>query len=138
MENIAVETSFSQPRLLLVDDDAGFRENIEEILDRSLIQHVSKEGGADAIKELIHNKKGFDCVLLDMHMGGISGVDTARMIKKLKGALPIVMMGTGESLLMEITARTIGSNCHYIKKPFSEEELVDALRRSISAPTGGR
>ncbi|HME53179.1 MAG TPA: response regulator [Candidatus Lokiarchaeia archaeon] len=69
-------------RVLLVDDDAGIRETMKDILAFSNVQLVTACNGHDAI-ELASNNE-FDIALIDLRMSGIDGIETFKRIRKIK------------------------------------------------------
>lgn len=76
--------------VLVVDDD---RRMVKTICDILLVKGHSAEPafcGEEAIEKV--KAKDFDCVLMDLKMEGIDGIETLRMIKKVAPGLPVVMM----------------------------------------------
>ena len=79
-----------QLKVLVVDDD---RRMVKTICDILLVKGHSAEpaySGEEAIEMV--KAKDFDCVLMDLKMEGIDGIETLKQIKKIAPDLPVVMM----------------------------------------------
>ncbi|ETW12757.1 transcriptional regulatory protein PrrA [Roseivivax marinus] len=113
------------PRILIVDDDP----EITSALERGLALH-----GYDAVSEhrtdraLARLRDGDLCAaIVDVMLGGESGLDLVRAIRTAGHPLPVVML----SALAEVEDRAAGLEAgadDYIVKPFSFEELVARLK----------
>ena len=79
-------------QLLIVDDDAGFREVLQDIFaEREDIYLTQADSGSDALEKV--QTADFDLVLLDMRMpSGTEGLDALHEIKKLKPQIEVIMV----------------------------------------------
>jgi len=108
-------------RILIVDDEAFIRENLERILEEDGYQSFSADNGDDAIKEV--SESDVDLVLLDLNLGTQSGLDVLRAMREIDPELLVIIItgyGTVESA---VEALKLGAY-DYIKKPFK----ADAIR----------
>jgi two-component system response regulator HydG len=71
-----------------------------------------------------------DLVLTDVRMPKVSGVDVLEAIRERDPTTPVVLMTAQASLQSAIRAVNLGAT-HYVQKPFSNDELVTILRRSL-------
>ncbi|WFS63106.1 sigma-54 dependent transcriptional regulator [Pseudodesulfovibrio thermohalotolerans] len=115
-------------RILLVDDDAATRESLAEYLTL-LGQAVTSSPDADNALRLCRNY-GFDMVLSDIQMPGMTGIELVREIKRLPGPLlPDVVLYTGHAdLELAIGALRAGAY-DYLTKPINLDELKATLQR---------
>jgi len=108
-------------RILIVDDEAFIRENIERILSEDGYQPISTETAESALK--IFNEQEIDMVLLDLNLGSQSGLDVLRQLREVDpDVLVIIITGYG-TVESAVEALKLGAY-DYIKKPFK----ADAIR----------
>ena len=76
-------------KLLIVDDEAQFRETTKKILDRRGFHTMLAESGEEAIEMLDGNP---DVVVLDIKMPGMDGHETLKEIRRRSPKTPIIML----------------------------------------------
>jgi len=122
-------------RLCLIDDDASARTALERVLTAEGYEVVSYPDGQRGLKAAL--EEDFDCVLTDLRMPGVSGLELIDTLHEELPNLPVVLMtahGTTESAI-EATRR---GAFDYILKPFEMEELLPVLARAAEAGQRGR
>jgi len=108
-------------RILIVDDEAFIRENLERILAEEGYHPYSTDNGDDAVKEV--SEADVDLVLLDLSLGAESGLDVLRAMREVDpDVLVIIITGYG-TVESAVEALKMGAY-DYIKKPFK----ADAIR----------
>ncbi|PLX82843.1 MAG: Fis family transcriptional regulator [Desulfuromonas sp.] len=108
-------------KILIVDDEAFIRENLERILAEDGYRPFSTESGDEAVRWV--SEEEVDLVLLDLNLGAASGLDVLRALKELDpGVLVIIITGYG-TVESAVEALKLGAY-DYIKKPFK----ADAIR----------
>jgi len=108
-------------KILIVDDEAFIRENLERIMVEDGYRPFSIDNGEEAIKRVAEEE--FDLVLLDLNLGATSGLDVLRELKEVDpGVLVIIITGYG-TVESAVEALKMGAY-DYIKKPFK----ADAIR----------
>ncbi|MCM3744194.1 response regulator [Sporosarcina luteola] len=114
--------------LLIVDDQAGIRLLLNEVFTKEGFEARLAANGAEAL-QLITEKEP-DCVLLDMKMPGIDGVEVLKRLKKDWPRIPVIMMTAyGE---VELTEEAIKNGAEkYFTKPFNIYEVRDAVREIL-------
>ena len=71
------------------------------------------------------------CLILDIHLGGISGIDLRRRLAAAGSRLPVIFMTAGDS--EKIQKEAIEAGCiAYLPKPFPSRQLIDAIRKPAS------
>ncbi|MFZ5833109.1 MAG: response regulator [Planctomycetota bacterium] len=78
------------PRLLITDDDASFRETLREAFQPQGYETLLAGDGEEALQ--IVRTREVHVVLLDMHMPKLTGLETLRQVKRLRGLLPCILM----------------------------------------------
>jgi len=108
-------------RILIVDDEAFIRENLERILGEDGYHPYSTDNGDDAVKEV--SEADVDLVFLDLNLGAESGLDVLRAMREVDpDVLVIIITGYG-TVESAVEALKMGAY-DYIKKPFK----ADAIR----------
>lgn len=128
--------------ILIVEDDADIQQLVSYNLIRSGFNVTCADSGEDAI-ELLHNDH-FDCVLLDLMLPGLSGLDVCRQIRKEQGegdGRPPILMLTAKGEEEDIVAGLESGADDYITKPFSPKVLIArikaVLRRAEDSKSNG-
>ena len=112
----------------IVDDDQLFRRSIERLL-RSAGFSVETFGSAEDFLE----RGDLDrtaCAILDMKLPGMNGLDLQQRLITRPRPMPIVFVSAHEEAIMRTNALRAGAIA-FLKKPFDNSTLLDALSRSI-------
>src|SRR5258706_9442312 len=116
-------------KLLLIDDEEDVLYSFRRIFDSSEIEITTAASGEDGIK-LIPKLKP-DLVLMDIRMGGITGLETLRRIRQLDSKLLVILMTAYGTTQTAIEAMKLGAY-DYLLKPFQvpkiKEIIVNALK----------
>ena len=123
-----------QSRILVVDDDEGVREYVDEVLTRAGLEVVTAVDGERGLEAL--DERSPDLVLLDLGMPDANGLDVLLRIKRSHGDLPVVMLsGQGEPANVVESIRRGASD--FVSKPFEPERLQDAVARALEGRPQG-
>jgi DNA-binding response OmpR family regulator len=115
-------------KILIVDDDAGVRESLEELLRLEDYQADSTGSGEDALEAL---SQGFDLVLLDIKMPGIDGVEVMHEIRKYHPNTRIIIITGYGSLESAIDAIRSGAQ-DYMLKPYTADDILLSISKALS------
>jgi FixJ family two-component response regulator len=120
--------------IAIVDDEAALREATE-----SLLKSVgfAAECFASA-EEFLHSGCGgrARCVVLDVRLPGMSGLDLQRHLAALDLRLPVIFLTGQEDANGEVEALALGAGaCAFLRKPFGSRDLVGAIRVGLRAYT---
>ena len=102
-------------RILIVDDDTIFGENLRELLVDLEYSVEFVKSGPEAVQRLLKEK--FDVVLTDLKMNGMNGFEVIKEIKSMKPTIKIILMtGYGDSCTrseaLECGACMLPTECH--------------------------
>lgn len=116
--------------VLVIDDDASNLKMAMRILSAEGMRASCVRSGMDAIEFLRSNKP--DIILLDIHMPGMDGFQTAAAIRgnERTGGIPIVFLTADDDNETEVRALELGA-MDFIKKPFVPEVLLLRVRHTI-------
>ena len=118
----------------IVDDDESVRMAIRSLL-RSLGFKVET---FDSAEDLLGSAWLDDiaCLIVDLRLPGMSGVDLQRQLLAAKRELPMVFLSALDDPVAQQQALTAGALA-FLRKPFSEKALIDAIRSGLSHAEGG-
>src|SRR6056297_3296169 len=107
-------------RILIVDDEAFIRDNLERILSEDGYRPFPTESSEVALKQV--SEEEIDLVLLDMNLGDTSGLDVLRQLKEIDpDVLVIIITGYG-TVESAVEALKLGAY-DFIKKPFKADAI---------------
>ena len=116
------------PIVFIVDDDASMRESIQDLLSS-----VALDSKAFATPQEFLDSKRADChgcMILDIRLPGISGLDFQRELTKAGVTLPIIFITGHGDVPMSVQAMKSGA-FEFLMKPFRPQELLDAVQHAL-------
>lgn len=119
-----METRNERNRILVVDDEADIREILQFNLEN---EGYSVDASASAEEALKRLREGYQLVLLDVMMGGISGFKMADKLRKEGNNIPIIFLTAKDTENDMLTGFSIGGD-DYISKPFSIKEVLARVK----------
>ena len=111
--------------VLLVDDEAEFRDLLEKRLRKRNLALLSAGSGEEALA--IVAREAVDVVVLDVRMPGMDGRQTLREIKRLKPEVEVIMLTGHASVEVALEGMALGA-FDYLLKPVSFDELLFKLQ----------
>lgn len=118
------------PIVFIVDDDASMRRSIQDLLSS-----VALRSKAFATPQEFLDSKRADChgcMILDIRLPGISGLDFQRELTKAGVTLPIIFITGHGDVPMSVQAMKAGA-FEFLMKPFRPQELLDAVQHALDA-----
>jgi FixJ family two-component response regulator len=117
------------PTVFIVDDDSDVRESLQELLE-SVGLHSKSFGRA---QEFLSSPRadGPSCLILDVRLPGISGLDLQYELKRGKVSIPIIFLTAHADVPMSVKAMKSGA-VEFLTKPFRQQDLLDAVQRSLT------
>jgi two-component system cell cycle sensor histidine kinase/response regulator CckA len=120
-------------RVLLVEDEAGARQGLAEILAMLGYEVVAAASAEDAAQRQRGGAQRFDLLLTDMMLPGKSGIDLAADLKERFPALKVILMsGYTEEVLRH---RVQNGDARFLQKPFDIATLARAAREALNGET---
>ena len=116
-------------RILVVDDDAEMRALLVDVLSDEGYAVYELPNGAEALIRL--RTESFAAIILDKNMPGLSGLDLLPGLRTICPETPVILITAFGDVSTYMEAMEKGAY-EYIFKPFRMEELLQALRRSLS------
>jgi DNA-binding NarL/FixJ family response regulator len=134
------------PSILVVEDDAAFRESVRVVLENAGFGVVEAGSGEEALRLVADDEPSL--VLLDVHLPGFSGYEICRSLREEHGPQIgiIFLSGSKTDSIDRATGLGLGAD-DYVLKPFEPDELVARVRAVLRrvephsatlSPTAGR
>ncbi len=126
MEN---ESALTKQHILAVDDDVEFLEELSKSLSKDY-DLFCVNNASEAMAAL--KAKDYDCLLLDMNLPEIDGLQLLRILKGLKPSLPIIMLTGEKSITTVVRAMKEGAYDYVVKEPGNlDVEIKFKIKKAI-------
>ena len=112
--------------LLVVDDEKLFVETINERLRERGFKVSGAYSGQGAL-DRVAGDDGFEVIILDVAMPGMDGIETLKMIKKLRPLTEIIMLTGKSTVKTALAAMKLGA-FDYVSKPCDLDELISKIK----------
>lgn len=119
----------------VIDDDNAMRESLAFLLEGGGFQVRTYETAAPFL-EGIGGLVG-DCIVTDIRMPGMNGLDLVRYLRALGSDLPIIVITGHGDVPLAVEAMKAGVN-DFLEKPFDGASLVNAVHTALNGSAAGR
>ncbi len=119
----------SSKTILLADDDENLRRVLEFQLTEAGYLVSTAQDGAAALEIFLNND--FDCVITDLRMPKLSGLELLEKIKTANAEIPVIVITAFGEVETAVTAMKAGA-FDYINKPFNRDEILLTLERALN------
>jgi FixJ family two-component response regulator len=116
------------PMVFIVDDDASIRESLENLFASMRMDVAAFESPSDFLAIDDFRRPG--CILLDVRLPGINGLDFHANLTRLGCTMPVVFMTGHGDIAMSVRAMKAGA-ADFLAKPFKEQAILDAVLAAI-------
>ncbi len=117
-------------RVLVVDDNAGFRDSLVSLLDTDELMVVGQAGNGEQALELIATTEP-DVVLMDVRMPTMDGIETTRRLKAMDPTIGIVAL-TGLEDQRAVRDMLVAGASGYVLKDSDGDEILNAVREAAT------
>jgi FixJ family two-component response regulator len=118
----------SIPIISIVDDDETLRRSLDNLIRSAGLRARAFSSAEEFLKSSQPGET--DCLLLDVCLPGMSGLDLQRQLTAPSSDLPIIFMTAHESGHQRKQALAAGAVA-FLNKPFDEEDLLNAIDRAL-------
>lgn len=120
----------------IIDDDEAIRDSLSFLLESAGFDTRTY----DSAEQFLESAAGLSagCIVSDVRMPGINGLEMTRQLKAMQVNLPIVMITGHGDVPLAVEAMKAGVT-DFLEKPFNDEALLNAIKVALSesAPGGG-
>lgn len=123
-----MDISFDGLKVMVIDDSKTIRRTAEMLLQRVGCEVETAVDGFEALAKIADYHP--DIIFIDIMMPRLDGYQTCAIVKNNPdfADTPIIMLSSKDGLFDKARGRIVGAD-EYLTKPFSKDELYDALRQ---------
>jgi DNA-binding NtrC family response regulator len=125
----------AEPRILIVDDDPAQRSLLDSFLGGQGFKTITVPSGERALEVL--RSQSVDMMISDVRMPGLSGLETLRRARQIRGGLPILLVTAHADIRDAVGAMRDGA-VNYLSKPIDLDELLASVRLAAGLSGPGR
>jgi FixJ family two-component response regulator len=116
------------PTVFVVDDDPSVRTSIQGLLKSASLRSES----FGTAEEFLRSRRpdGPSCLVLDVSLPGVSGLDFQRQLAEAGIQIPIIFITGHGDIPMTVRAMKSGA-VEFLTKPFQDQDLLDAIRQAL-------
>jgi two-component system, LuxR family, response regulator FixJ len=117
----------------VIDDDEALRDSLTFLLrtaDIEVMSHASAAAFLDALP-----LTGLTCIITDVRMPGLSGIDLLRRVKELGIEVPVIVITGHGDVPLAVEAMRFGA-VDFLEKPFDDEILLQSVRAALRQQAG--
>ena len=115
--------------IAVVDDEAGVRTMLGRLLRLAEYDVAAFSCGDEFLQSLANRRP--DCLVLDVHMPGLSGLDVHARLADARGAVPVVFITASDDAALDVLVKRAGG-VKLLRKPFSNAELLKAVGEALN------
>lgn len=112
----------------IIDDDDASRQSLAFLLQTADIEVATYPSAAIFLERLAG--VGASCIITDVRMPGMSGIDLLRRLKDLKVEAPVIVITGHGDIALAVEAMKIGA-VDFLEKPFDDEVLLASVRSAL-------
>ncbi len=118
-----------KPTVFVVDDDEAVRDSLGWLVRSVGLEVVTAASAGDFLDRFDRDQHG--CVVLDIRMPGMSGLELLTRLQELGSTLPVIIITGHGDVPMAVRALKAGA-MEFIEKPFNDQVLLDCIHKAIS------
>ena len=118
-------------KVMVIDDSKTIRRTAETLLKKEGCDVITATDGFEALAKIADLKPGI--IFIDIMMPRLDGYQTCALIKhnQMFKSTPVIMLSSKDGLFDRARGRIVGSE-QYLTKPFTREELLNAIKRHVN------
>ena len=114
-----------EPTIVVVDDDKDFRDSLGDLFNSVGLKVKLFASAAELLEgELLHDVAS--CLVLDVRLPGLGGLDFQAELSKKNASIPIIFMTGHGDIPMSVKAMKAGA-VDFLTKPFRDQDMLDAV-----------
>ncbi len=121
-------TSAVAPTVFIIDDDAAVRASIQDLLESCGLRSESFGTAEEFLRSELPD--GPSCLVLDVRLPGVNGLDFQRRLAEAGFQIPIIFITGHGDIPMTVKAMKSGA-VEFLTKPFRDHDLLDAIQLAL-------
>ena len=114
----------------VIDDDEAVRQSLKFLLESASIGVETHASATEFLRLLPEMEPA--CVITDVRMPNISGIDLLRRLREFKRGIPVIVITGHGDVALAVEAMKIGA-ADFLEKPFDDEALLASVRSAINS-----
>ena len=119
-----------EPRIAIVDDDKSVRKALFRLLSGASFEVKTFASGPEFLEEFDSFQP--DCIILDLQMPDMTGLDIQRHMARIRTAIPIIVITGHDSPSARSDSLALGAK-EYLAKPVDGDLLISSILKSLGA-----
>lgn len=134
-DSLAKSLSDNKQIAFIVDDDEAVRDSMSMLLETIDLPHQCFSSATEFFEYYDGSQKG--CLILDISMPGMSGLELQEKLKEANSLLPIIFITGHGDIPMAVEAMRQGA-IDFMRKPFQEEDLISRIQQAFDCEADSR
>ena len=119
-------------KVAIVDDEPGVRRALKRLVEANGFATQVYGSGEDFLQDSL---EGVTCAILDVNLGGMSGLETCRCLISKHCDIPVIFITAQDS--PDVRKEAMELRCSaFLRKPFLGDSLIGAVREAVSHSNG--
>lgn len=119
----------SQEIVHVIDDDDAVRDSLAFLLKSAAFQVATYDSAASFLEAAAQGVSG--CIVTDVRMPGMSGIDLLRQLQSQKSTLPVIVVTGHGDVQLAVEAMKAGA-VDFLEKPFNDDRVLEAVRSALT------
>jgi FixJ family two-component response regulator len=115
-------------KVAIVDDEPGVLRALKRLVEANGFATQVYGSGEDFLGDSLD---GVACAILDINLGGMSGIETSRSLASRHAGIPVIFITAMDAPEARKEAMELGCSA-YLRKPFLGESLIGAVRQAVA------
>lgn len=124
-----------EQQVFIIDDDEAVRDSMSMLLESIDLPHQCFSSATEFLDSFDGSQRG--CLVLDIRMPGMSGLELQQRLTEKKAHLPIIFISGHGDVPMAVEAMRQGA-LDFMRKPVREQELLDRIQEALNYEAGLR
>jgi two-component system, LuxR family, response regulator FixJ len=125
----------TEQQVFIIDDDEAVRDAMSMLLETIDLSHQCFSSATEFLDGFDGSQRG--CLVLDIRMPGMNGLELQQRLKKREAHLPIIFITGHGDVPMAVEAMREGA-LDFMRKPIREQELLDRIQEALEHEAGTR
>ena len=117
-------------KVYIIDDAEEVRDAITLLMESIGLEVVTFYSADDFLSNYRNDFEGCRCIILDVRMPGMSGLDLQEKLNEMKNAPPVIIITGHGDIPMAVKAVQTGA-INFVEKPFNEQEILDSVHHAF-------
>ena len=121
--------------VFIIDDDEDVRDSLLELIESIGLHALAYDSALNFLNNFNVNAPG--CILADVRMPGMSGIELQQKLIELEAPQPLIIMTAHGDITMAVQAMKNGA-FEFLQKPFRDQELLECLTQALEKDLANR